>query len=156
MTHQEIAKLVEPAAWNGAASITKHTQDREEAVAHTLRTIIDKFDQWDGRPVQAWANRIARNKAIDLKKRRKREVDYEVSDFIHIAAEQPEERMEYPLLQAAIDSLSPRKRELMLLHYYRGMEMHVIADRLDMSLSNVKVTAMRARQDIKKYIEQNR
>jgi len=155
MTHQEIAKLVTPAAWNGAASITKHTQDREEAVAHALRTIISKFDQWDGRPIEAWANRIARNKAIDLKKGRKREADYEPTEFMHVAEEQPDSA-DHSKLHAAIDSLNPRKRELTILHYYKGMEMQTIAESLNLNLSTVKVTVMRARQDIRKYLEQNR
>lgn len=154
MTHQQIAKLVEPAAWSGAAGITNHTQDREEAVAHALRTIIDKFDEWDGRPIGAWANRIARNKAIDLKKKRRNDCDYEATEFMHVPSEQPLDEVDYSRLRAAIDSLSPKKRELTILHYYKGMEMQTIAESVGTSLSNVKVTIMRARRDLKQLLSQ--
>ena len=154
MTHQQIADLVRPAAWQAVTKVTNHTQDQEEAVAHALRTIIDKFDQWDGRPVGAWAYRIARNKAIDLKKLRRRDVDYEASEFMHEHSEQPLDEVDYSRLRAAIDSLSPKKRELTILHYYKGMEMQTIAESVGTSLSNVKVTIMRARRDLKQLLSQ--
>lgn len=112
------------------------------------------MDDWDGRPIGAWANRIARNKAIDLSKLRKRDVDYDSTEFIHVHDEQPEEGKDYSALHKAIDSLSPRKRELMVLHYFKNMEMQTIAESVGTSLSNVKVTIMRARQDLKQLLTQ--
>ena len=112
------------------------------------------MDDWDGRPIGAWANRIARNKAIDLSKLRRRDADYDSTEFIHVHDEQPEEDRDYSALHKAIDSLSPRKRELMVLHYFKNMEMQTIAESVGTSLSNVKVTIMRARQDLKQLLTQ--
>lgn len=154
MNHQQIADQVLPAARAAVWKITKSTDIQEEAVAHTLRTIIDKFDRWDGRPLGGWATTIARNKAIDLKKLVRNQVSYDALESVDLPTYQPEDPETYDALYRAINQLSPKKRELMVLHYLEGMEMQTVAERVGTSLSNVKVTCMRARQDLKKLLSQ--
>jgi len=142
--------------YSAASRITNQTQLREEAALHAARTVLEKLDEWDGRRIGNWAAVIARNKAIDLKKAAGRTELTEPYEFFidESAAPAVDDSVDYSYLHAAIGKLSPRKRELMSMHYLKGMEMQTIAEQLGTSLSNVKVTVMRARQDLKKLLTQ--
>lgn len=155
MDLNQIAQEAYDNGYSAALRITKQTQLVEEAALHAARTVIDKLDEWDGRRIGNWAAVIARNKAIDLKHAAYKTELTEPYEFFmdEAAAPLPPEEADYTSLHKAIESLSPRKRELLTLHYYGGMEMQTIAESLGTSLSNVKVTVMRARQDIKEYLD---
>ena len=152
MTENQIAQQAYDGAYDAASRVTRHTQTVEEAALHAVRTIFNKLDQWDGRPIGNWAAIIGRNKAIDIRKKFHREKEYD--SFEHsMTAITPDEPRDYTKLHGALSKLSSKKQELMSMYYFKEMEMQTIAEETGYSLSDVKISIMRGRQQIKKLLE---
>jgi RNA polymerase sigma-70 factor (ECF subfamily) len=73
-----------------------------------------------------------------------------------IGTETPDEVEDYSRLHSALSKLSPKKQELMSMYYFKDMEMQTIAEETGYGLSDVKISIMRGRQQIKKLLEQTR
>ena len=149
MTERQIADVVWRKAMRTALNITKNTYVAEEAAAHTFRKIMSNLSQLDGRPVEGLAHVIARNKAIDLKEkhRNRNQVDILVHDVVV-----EDEPADYTFLHKALSKLAPKYLEVIILHYFEGMELQVIAERTDQKLGTVKARVHRARKQLLKHL----
>jgi RNA polymerase sigma factor (sigma-70 family) len=156
MTEQQIAQQAYEGAYSAASRVTRHTQTIEEAALHAVRTVFKKLDEWDGRPIENWAAIIGRNKAIDIRKKFRRETELDTTLEYVIGTETPDEVEDYSRLHSALSKLSPKKQELMSMYYFKDMEMQTIAEETGYGLSDVKISIMRGRQQIKKLLEQTR
>jgi RNA polymerase sigma-70 factor (ECF subfamily) len=72
------------------------------------------------------------------------------------ADEQIERVEDQILLQRALKQIKPEYAEAFLMKYRDGMTYEVMADRLNESVSALKVRVHRARKDLKGLIEQHR
>ncbi len=57
------------------------------------------------------------------------------------------------LLHLAIEQLSTNKREVLIMHYFSGLSQKEIAQILGLTPSNVRVLTLRAKQELKRYLE---
>lgn len=64
------------------------------------------------------------------------------------------QKEEYQLLYVALSRLKPIKREVLELQYFGGMPLKQIAAILNMKPEHVRVLSHRAKQEIRKYMEE--
>ncbi len=115
----------------------------------------------------AWLMRVVRNLCIDHVRRRRTVVvhfgrpDPDALDQLpdgdgpdtgpsHGVAQQ-ESRRE---MMAALATLPPETRSIMLMHYWQGMKLHEIATALDLNLNSVKVRVHRARKALRAVLDE--
>lgn len=134
-------------ALESASEVCNNTLLAEDAACHAFNYVVSNYDKWDGRPLRNWVGIIARNKALSLKRELRRFSDYDLHDH-HLTTETPDE-VDHSRLQAALQSLKPREVEVIVQHYYNGVELQVIAEQNNESTSAVKVRIMRARNKLK-------
>lgn len=134
-------------ALESASEVCNNTLLAEDAASHAFNYVITNMDKWDGRPLRNWVGIIARNKAFTLKRELRRFSDYDIHEH-HLTTETPDEADHFRL-QAAIRLLKPAEVEVIVQHYYNGVELQVIAEQNNESTSAVKVRLMRARNKLK-------
>ncbi len=86
-----------------------------------------------------WTARVATNLAIDTLRKRKHTTEMASVE----SADDPDTAMRIDL-QRAIESLGPRQREVIILHYFGGMSFEAIAAELGCSIGAVKKYSHRA------------
>lgn len=149
-----------------AGKILSSEQDIEECVNDAL------MQTWNSIPPQRPSNlaaflvTITRNIALNRWKHQQRfkrgggQIDLvleELSDCIH-SSEDVEETIDKRLLvqsmEAFLDSLSYDARTIFVQRYIAMLSVSEIAERYQLSESKVKVTLMRVRQKLRKYLKQ--
>lgn len=137
--------------------------DREQAediVQDTMLKIWEKADQWKpdkGAAVRTWLYRIAYNRAVDVRRKEKNTVDVEDQNLS--APEQTDlaiedsERVTH--VRKAINDLSDRQREALVLCHYQGLSNAEAADVMETSVKGIEGLLVRARktlyEDLKGY-----
>ena len=110
--------------------------------------------------VRAWLYMVARNLYFNNRKREKKSVPWDEMQFREDASGDSllakvvwsEKRA---VLFRGINQLSPTKREVLQLQYFSGLPQKEIAGILGLTPANVRVLALRARRDLKCYLEEN-
>ena len=137
-----------------ANKILKNEQDAEDAVHEAFLAIIkslEKISQVKCLKTQAYVVIIVERKAIDIIRKRK---DVPVADFddeilgIEISVEDKTN------LHVALASLPSRQREALILYYFGGYTVKEIANILEMKPPAVYKMMERAKETLKKTMEQ--
>ena len=120
--------------------------DVEDIVQETLLAIHLKRQTWDhNRPIRPWLIAIARNKLIDVMRRRGRRAEYLVEDIDDLPGPQecpdPLDRHE---LGHMLQSLNERQRDIVRSLAVEGASVSETARRLDMKEGTVRVSLHRA------------
>ena len=127
-------------------------QDAEDLVSCVFMKIFQKLDTFDESKasLSTWIFTITRNTVYDFYGTRKdfSELPEDIADDGKIDENLLNEEM-LEQLADALESLDERSRDLIILHYYSGLTLKEIADRMQMSYPNAKVIhkkALRAMQ----------
>lgn len=110
--------------------------------------------------IKAWLYMVARNLYINYRKSEKRSISWDEIQYQEdingdsllaeiICSEK------HTLLFRGINQLSPNKREILQLQYFSGLTQKEIAVILGLSDANVRVLALRAKRELKCYLEEN-
>lgn len=129
-------------------------QDAEDLVSCVFMKIFQKLDTFDESKasLSTWIFTITRNTVYDFYGTRKdfSELPEDIADDGKIDENLLNEEM-LEQLADALESLDERSRDLIILHYYSGLSLKEIADRMQMSYPNAKVIhkkALRAMQAV--------
>lgn len=129
-------------------------QDAEDLVSCVFMKIFQKLDTFDESKasLSTWIFTITRNTVYDFYGTRKdfSELPEDIADDGKIDENLLNEEM-LEQLADALESLDERSRDLIILHYYSGLTLKEIADRMQMSYPNAKVIhkkALRAMQAV--------
>ncbi len=144
-----------------ALRITMNRAEAEDVVQETMIRVWQRRDRWDEiESVEAFCLTICRNLALDRAKRAANKTLSINADYAAeaVASENPERSVERQdrtdIVRRIIDSLPERQRTIIQLREIEGHSYKEIADILDLSEEQVKVTLFRARQAIKaKYAQ---
>lgn len=119
--------------------------DVEDIVSTVFLKIYQRIDSFDPSKasLSTWIYTITRNTVIDFYKKRK--IHIEFSDEIEVEAI-PEGNEDELLdhLADALELLSERERDLIILHYYKSFTLKRIAEMMGMSYINAKVVHAKA------------
>lgn len=136
-------------------SILKNTEDAKDVMQETYLKILSAAHLYhpQGKPL-AWMFTIAKNLSLMHIRKNVKHVEFEPSAFENRQElsymDQTEERL---VLEAALNVLSEREHQMLLLHTMAGWKHREIAAYMGLSLANTIKTYNRALKKVKKYLE---
>jgi RNA polymerase sigma-70 factor (ECF subfamily) len=120
--------------------------------------MADRFDPTVASPI-TWMVAIARNRAIDIV-RKKGEVSFEDEpEALEVAADTPaplarrEMTEELKRLLSCLGRLDPEKQRIVLLAYYSGWSREQLAKKLDIPVNTIKTWLRRSLIEIRECLE---
>ena len=142
-----------------AQRITLNNADAEDIVQETLIKVWKRREHWDEiESIEAFCFTICRNLALD--RTRMVDIHSETLDEAHSLAvdtsysSNPEEQVQLNdrmmLVKNLVDHLPEKQKSVIQLRDFEGMSYKEIANVMQMTDEQVKVTLFRARQTIKK------
>ena len=141
--------------------MTGQAGDAEDLTMEAFNKAFSKLDQYTSEfAFSTWLYRIAKNNCIDYLRRNKKDSDTMVNQQdagVGIAAHElanqlpsPEQLMitqqETRLLREIVDTLHPKYKDIIKLHYFNELSCEEIAHKLDLPEGTVKVRLFRARE----------
>ena len=135
--------------------------DAEDLTMEAFNKAFSKLDQYTPEfAFSTWLYRIAKNNCIDYIRRNKKDNDNMVNQLeagigivAHELANQlpsPEQlminRQETALLREIVETLHPKYKDIIKLHYFKELSCEEIATQLDLPEGTVKVRLFRARE----------
>ena len=121
--------------------------DVEDIVSTVFLKIYQKIDSFDESKasLSTWIYTITRNTVIDYFREIKTHIDF--LDEIEADTLSADSLVDDELLEDlayALETLSERERDLIILHYYKGYTLKRISEMMDMSYINAKLIHTRA------------
>jgi RNA polymerase sigma factor (sigma-70 family) len=142
--------------------MTGQPDDAEDLTMEAFNKAFSKLDQYTPDfAFSTWLYRIAKNNCIDHLRRNKKDTDSmvlnkheaELGITAHELANQlpsPEQlminRQETLLLREIVDTLHPKYKDIIKLHYFNELSCEEIAQKLELPEGTVKVRLFRARE----------
>jgi len=120
--------------------------DGEDVVQDTLLAVHLKRQTWDqGRPIGPWISAIARNKLIDLMRRRGRAIKVPIEDVEGVlAAEEATASLDGYEVGRMLENLNEKQRLVVRSLAVDGASVRQTAERLNMTETAIRVTLHRA------------
>jgi RNA polymerase sigma-70 factor (ECF subfamily) len=133
-------------------------KDEDEAQEVTQMAFIQasrQLDSWRGENFGAWVTIIANHIALRMLEKEKRRQMEPLDENTDPPNEEYDEQRELQLqaLEAAIAQLPEAERQIIQWHYYEGVTLQTIAQRLGQTENNIKVRIFRIRERLKRRIE---
>lgn len=119
--------------------------DAEDLVSQVFEKVYSRLHTFDETKasLSTWIYTITRNTVTDHFRTCRRELEFpDWMDHEDFPAEDPDEALD--ALADALLTLKERERDLILLHYYKGMTLKAVADKMGMSYINAKVIHKKA------------
>ena len=150
--YRVLIRRYEGLIYNTCKKLLQNVEDAEEVAQDTFIQLFNKLHQFQGRSsFKTWLYRIVHNfcknrisKQIRHRKGKEAIEDYS-SHFVPDAYEnentEKNERSE--LVNAALEKLKPREREIIVLKFMSGLTIEEIANVLDLGLSATKMRLYR-------------
>ncbi len=141
--------------------MTGQPGDAEDLTMEAFNKAFSKLDQYTPEyAFSTWLYRIAKNNCIDYLRRSKKDSDSMVNEHdaehgitAHELANQlpsPEQllinQQETIQLREIVDTLHPKYKDIIKLHYFKELSCEEIAQQLDLPEGTVKVRLFRARE----------
>lgn len=130
-------------------------QDAEDLTSCVFAKVYRKMDSFDESKasISTWIYTVAKNTVVDYYRTRKpfEELPEDIAHDDPIDEKLiNEETLE--LLGKALEQLDRRLRDLIILHYYEGMTLKIIAEKMNMSYTNAKVLHKKALNSLQKQL----
>lgn len=137
-----------------AIRLMKDEDDAAEVTQLTFIQAYKQLDSWRGENFGAWVTIIANHIALRLLEKEKRRATQTLDDNIDAPEETYDEQKEQQLqrLEQAVSQLPEADRQIIQWHYYDGIPLQTIADRVGQTENNIKVRLFRIRERLKKKI----
>lgn len=132
--------------------------DEEDAAEVTQMAFIQTYKQlasWQGGNFGAWVTVIANHIGLRLLEKEKRRQKVPLDENTDVPDETYNEQREQQLqtLEQAVAQLPEQEQQIIRWHYYDGVPLQAIAERLGQTENNIKVRLFRIRERLKKKIE---
>ncbi|HEY1252439.1 MAG TPA: RNA polymerase sigma factor [Thermoanaerobaculia bacterium] len=151
---EALVRLAAPSALAAARRVTGDPALAEDASQEAFLRAFRAIDRY--RPqssFRAWVRTIAIRCAIDLMRRRRPEIP--LSDTESGPASEEARHEDADLLRAALESLSPLDREIMIARELEGASDRELSARFDITLTSVRVRMHRARKKIRSRFQED-
>ena len=139
-----------PKIYNYAFMQMGDVQAAEDLASDVMLKMIESIQSYKfrGLPFGAWVFRIARNRLIDLHRRRKRRGEVDLSETLSTALANPqvlaERALERGQLQVALKHLTEEQRQVIVLKFIQGFDNRSVGKIMGRSEGAVKSLQHRA------------
>lgn len=140
--------------------LSGHPQTAEDLLQDTFLRAYEYLDSYQGQKIRPWLFKVAHNIYVDWYRREKRQIQTDpglMAQIYPLTDLGPESELLYKesfnLWMAAIRILPEKGRQVLLLRDYYEFSYQEIAEILNVSLVNVKVTLYRARQSVREVMK---
>jgi RNA polymerase sigma-70 factor (ECF subfamily) len=132
--------------------------EAEDVVQDTFIKLWQRNEK-GGKYEKAWLYKVARNQCLDILRRRKHAAEYQIaravgSDVSQSASDHVLNEELSGEIGKAITQLDEPYKSLLVMREVNGLSYQVLADSLDLSLSQTKVYLHRARKQLKENLEE--
>ena len=141
--------------FTAACRIVQNETDAEDLVFRTFEAVVAKIDQFDGRSqFFSWMYSVMLNfRRMDLRRKGANALvfDGEIPETEYDAPDPAEAlaiKADAEAVRAAVDALPEPLREVVVLHYFEGMELEEIARIVSSPIGTVKFRLHRARREL--------
>jgi RNA polymerase sigma-70 factor (ECF subfamily) len=153
-----------PTVWHVLRRLGVHERDLEDQVHETFLVVHRRLSEYDpSRPLRPWVLGIAYRRAADYRRlaRHKREAldvlhEHEPTDASPGADERLAVSEDIALLQRALETLAPERREVIVLHDLEGMLMSDIAELVGVPVATGYSRLRVGREDLAKAVHRLR
>jgi len=172
--HKRFQKLVQPhlgSLYGFAWRLTGNREDAEDLVQDVVAKLYPRMAELEAvEQLRPWLNRVLYRQFVDSVRRKGRQADRPFSDFAEADSASdwmdslesddgpPEWAVDRdrigPLLDKAMEQLSPDQRTLLLLHDVDGWRQDDLARVLGIAVGTVKSRLHRSRAMLKKHLQQ--
>ena len=134
--------------YNASLRILGNAADAEDVTQDTFVAALQRMSTYDpAHAIGPWLRAIARNRAIDLLRRRARAPEPQPAPSPSVEAVAIE-RLEAERVRAALARLPDRDRMMLVLRYWEDQPVEAVARSLGMTDGAVRVALMRARRTL--------
>lgn len=128
--------------------------DAEDLVSQVFEKVYGKIHTFDESKasLSTWIYTITRNTVTDYYRTRRIHTSY---DEVYELPAPEKDRDMLDTLADALMILKERERDLILLHYYKGLTLKEVADKMGMSYINAKVIHKKALSGLKTYFQED-
>ncbi len=141
-----VAPVLRSVARRNCARIGLDGGEAEDVVQETLLAVHLKRHTWDpDRPIAPWIMAIARNKLIDVRRRKGNDANLPIEEMLDtLTADRDDRSLDRMDLDRLLEKLDDRQRELVRALSIEGRSVKETAERLEMSEGAVRVALHRA------------
>lgn len=127
--------------------------EAEDLVSTVFLKVYRKLDTFDETKasLSTWIYTITRNTVADYYRTRRIHASY---DEVYEMPAPEQDRDVLDTLADALMTLNERERDLILLHYYKGLTLKEAADKMRMSYINAKVMHKKALSGLSSYFQE--
>ena len=128
--------------------------DAEDLVSQVFEKVYGKLNTFDETKasLSTWIYTLTRNVVTDYYRTRRIHASY---DEAYELPAPEKDRDELDTLADALMTLRVRERDLILLHYYKGLTLKEVAAKMGMSYINAKVIHKKALSGLKTYFQED-
>ena len=128
--------------------------DAEDLVSQVFEKVYGKLHSFDETKasLSTWIYTITRNTVTDYYCTRRIHASY---DETYELPAPEKDRDVLDTLADALMTLKEREQDLILLHYYKGLTLKEVADKMGMSYINAKVIHKKALSGLKTYFQED-
>jgi RNA polymerase sigma-70 factor (ECF subfamily) len=148
-----------PKIYNYAFLQLGDVQAAEDLASDVMLKMIESIQKYTfrGLPFGAWVFRIARNRLIDLHRRRRRRGEVDLSESIASVLESPqalaERALERGQLQVALKHLTDEQRQVIVLKFIQGFDNRSVGRIMGRSEGAIKSLQHRALGSLRRVLE---
>ena len=138
-----------------ALRLVKDDENAQEVTQMAFIQAYRQLDSWRGENFGAWVTIIANHIALRMLEKEKRRQMEPLDENTDPPNEEYDEQREFQLqsLEKAIIQLPEIDRQIIQWHYYEGVPLQTIAQRVGQTENNIKVRIFRIREKLKMKIE---
>lgn len=141
--------------YGAALRLVKDEENAQEVTQMAFIQAYRQLDSWRGESFGAWITIIANHIALRILEKEKRRQMEPLDENTDPPNEEYDEQRELQLqaLEKAITQLPEIDRQIIQWHYYEGVPLQTIAQRVGQTENNIKVRIFRIREKLKRRIE---
>jgi len=140
--------------YGAALRLVKDEENAQEVTQMAFIQAYRQLDSWRGENFGAWVTIIANHIALRMLEKEKRRQMEPLDENTDPPNEEYDEQRELQLqsLEKAITQLPEIDRQIIQWHYYEGVPLQTIAQRVGQTENNIKVRMCRIRERLKKVL----
>lgn len=152
---ETLMKRYTSSVYGVAMRLMKDEDEAQEVTQMAFIQASQQLDSWRGENFGAWVTIIANHIALRMLEKEKRRQTEPLDDNTDAPDETYDEQKEQRLqsLEAAVAQLPEADRQIIQWHYYEGVPLQTIAQRVGQTENNIKVRIFRIRERLKMKIE---